>query len=163
MRIGETRYTSVGDAQVAYQVTDTGGPFDFVFMLGQDSAFVGTTERAAQRGDARWTGLLEAHDRSARRIPAEWRGRLVNTTGDGIHVGEVEVRENEDLGGIAVHIAARVQAHARPGEVLCSRTVKDLTAGSGIAFEDRGSFDLKGVPDTWQLFAVTEGAQSGWN
>jgi class 3 adenylate cyclase len=71
----------------------------------------------------------------------------------GLHTGEIEER-GEDLGGIAVHIAARVQALARPGEVLASRTVKDLVAGSGIGFTDRGIHRLKGVPDEWQLFAV---------
>jgi class 3 adenylate cyclase len=58
------------------------------------------------------------------------------------------------VGGIAVHIAARVQALAQPGEVLASRTVKDLVAGSGIVFTDRGTHRLKGLPDEWQLFAV---------
>ena len=71
----------------------------------------------------------------------------------GLHTGEVEVR-GEDVGGIAVHIAARVQAAAAPGEVLVSRTVTDLVVGSGIAFDDRGSHPLKGVPGEWQLFAV---------
>jgi len=60
----------------------------------------------------------------------------------------------EDIGGIAVHIAARVSAHAEPGEVLVSRTVKDLVAGSGIAFTDRGTHALRGVPETWELHAV---------
>jgi class 3 adenylate cyclase len=71
----------------------------------------------------------------------------------GLHTGEVEVR-GEDVGGIAVHIAARVQAAALPGEVLVSRTVTDLVVGSGIAFVDRGAQRLKGVPGEWQLFAV---------
>ncbi len=59
-----------------------------------------------------------------------------------------------DVGGIAVHIGARVAALARPGEVLVSRTVKDLVAGSGLAFVDRGSHSLKGVADEWQLYAL---------
>jgi class 3 adenylate cyclase len=71
----------------------------------------------------------------------------------GIHTGEVELEE-QDLGGIAVHIAARVSAQARTDEVLVSSTVKDLVVGSGIAFEDRGPHALKGVPGQWQLFAV---------
>ena len=71
----------------------------------------------------------------------------------GLQTGEVEVR-GEDVGGIAVHIAARVQAAAVPGEVLVSRTVTDLVVGSGIAFVDRGDHALKGVPGEWQLFAV---------
>ena len=72
----------------------------------------------------------------------------------GVHVGEIELRDDGDIGGIAVHIAARVQAKADAGELLCSRTVKDLTAGSGLVFEDRGTHELKGVPESWQLFAV---------
>jgi class 3 adenylate cyclase len=71
----------------------------------------------------------------------------------GLHTGEVEVR-GDDVGGIAVHIAARVQAAAEPGEVLVSRTVTDLVVGSGIEFADRGARTLKGVPGEWQLFAV---------
>ena len=71
----------------------------------------------------------------------------------GIHTGECEVM-GDDIGGIGVHIAARVSALAGPGEVLVSRTVKDLVAGSGIEFDDRGAHELKGVPDTWDLHAV---------
>ncbi len=71
----------------------------------------------------------------------------------GLHTGECEVM-GDDIGGIAVHIAARVSAHAEPRELLVSRTVKDLVAGSGIHFTDRGAHALKGVPDTWQLYAV---------
>jgi pimeloyl-ACP methyl ester carboxylesterase len=71
----------------------------------------------------------------------------------GLHTGECEVI-GDDIAGIAVHIAARVSAYAEPGEVLVSRTVKDLVAGSGIEFTDRGAHELKGVPDTWQLYAV---------
>jgi class 3 adenylate cyclase len=72
----------------------------------------------------------------------------------GLHTGECEVRGN-DLGGIAVHIAARVNALAGPGEIVVSSTVKDLVVGSGIEFEDRGYHALKGVPGTWNLFAVS--------
>ena len=70
-----------------------------------------------------------------------------------MHTGEVEVIGN-DIGGIAVHIAARVLAGAEPGELLVSGTVKDLVVGSGIAFEDRGEHDLRGVPGRWRLWAV---------
>jgi len=72
----------------------------------------------------------------------------------GLHTGEVELRGN-DIGGIAVHIGARVSALAGPGEVLVSRTVTDLVAGSGIEFEDRGEHRLKGIPEPWRLFAVS--------
>ena len=71
----------------------------------------------------------------------------------GLHSGEVEVMD-EDVGGIAVHIAARVGALAGAGEVLVSSTVKDLVAGSGIAFVDRGTRELKGISDEWRLFAA---------
>jgi len=71
----------------------------------------------------------------------------------GLHTGEVEAR-GEDVAGIAVHIAARVSELAVAGEVLVSRTVTDLVAGSGIEFEDRGDHQLKGIPGAWRLFAV---------
>jgi class 3 adenylate cyclase len=71
----------------------------------------------------------------------------------GLHTGECELL-GEDIGGIAVHIAARVLGRAGAGEILCSRTVKDLVAGSGFRFADRGTHRLKGIPDDWQLYAV---------
>jgi class 3 adenylate cyclase len=71
----------------------------------------------------------------------------------GLHTGECE-RMNAKVGGIAVHIGARVAAEARPGEVVVSSAVKDLVAGSGIAFRERGAAELKGVPGEWRLFAV---------
>ena len=72
----------------------------------------------------------------------------------GIHTGEVEVR-GADLGGLAVHIAARIAAFADDGEVLVSSTVKDLLAGSDVAFDDRGERELKGVPGTWRVYAAS--------
>jgi class 3 adenylate cyclase len=72
----------------------------------------------------------------------------------GLHTGEVELG-GDDIGGVAVHIAARVVSLASPGEVLVSRTVTDLVAGSGIEFTDRGEHELKGVPGVWRMFAVT--------
>ena len=71
----------------------------------------------------------------------------------GLHTGEVTER-NGDVAGLAVHIGARVSAAAAPGEVLVTRTVRDLVAGSGIAFDDRGPFALKGVEDAWELYAT---------
>jgi len=71
----------------------------------------------------------------------------------GLHTGEIELR-GEDIGGIAVHIASRLASLSEPGEVLVSSTVKDLVAGSGIVFEDRGTHALKGVPDEWRVFAA---------
>ena len=146
---------------------------------------VGSTARAATLGDRGWRSLLDAHDRAVREQLRLFRGREVNTTGDGflasfdgparaircagaigqvtgklgielrmgLHTGECEIR-GDDLGGLAVHIAARVGALATPGEVLVSGTVKDLVVGSGIAFADRGEHALKGVPGAWKLFAV---------
>ena len=79
----------------------------------------------------------------------------------GIHTGECELRDNR-IGGIAVHIAARIVGQAGPGEILVSRTVCDLVVGSGTGFEDRGSVELRGVPGTWQLMAVDRhGARAG--
>jgi class 3 adenylate cyclase len=73
----------------------------------------------------------------------------------GLHTGECEVMAGgADIGGIAVHIGARVATAAAPGEVLVSSTVKDLVAGSGLRFQDRGSRTLKGAPAKWRLFAV---------
>jgi class 3 adenylate cyclase len=71
----------------------------------------------------------------------------------GLHAGEVELL-GDDIAGIGAHIAARVMDHAGSGEVLVSRTIKDLVVGSGLQFEDRGSHTLKGVPEEWQLFSV---------
>ena len=71
----------------------------------------------------------------------------------GIHTGECELDGGKPR-GIAVHIGARVAGEAAPGEVLVSGTVKDLVAGSGIEFEDRGAHELKGVPGEWRLYAV---------
>jgi class 3 adenylate cyclase len=72
----------------------------------------------------------------------------------GVHTGEVE-RRATDILGIAVHLACRVCETAQPGEVLVSRTVVDLVAGSGTTFDDRGEHKLKGIPAAWRLFAVT--------
>ena len=146
---------------------------------------VGSTERAAALGDRRWRDLLESHHTLVRKELERFRGKEMDTAGDGflatfdgparaircacaigdavrqlgiqiraaLHTGECEVI-GEKLGGIAVHIGARVAAHAAPGEVLVSSTVKDLVAGSRIQFEDRGAHALKGVPGEWRLFAV---------
>ncbi|MBV8161912.1 MAG: adenylate/guanylate cyclase domain-containing protein [Acidimicrobiia bacterium] len=104
-------------------------------------------------------GLLALFDGPARAIRCAQAIRDgVRTLGvevrAGLHCGEVE-RRGPDVGGIAVHIGARISSIAKGGEVLVSRTVTDLVAGSGIAFEERGEHELKGVPGTWSLFAVT--------
>ncbi len=72
----------------------------------------------------------------------------------GVHTGEIELRDDDEIAGVAVHLAARIEQQARASEVLVSSTVKDLVAGSGIEFEDRGEHQLKGVPGTWRLFSV---------
>jgi class 3 adenylate cyclase len=73
----------------------------------------------------------------------------------GCHTGEIEVMGN-DVGGVAVHTGARVAALAGPSEVLVSSTVKDLVAGSGLVFEDRGEQRLKGAPEKWRLYALAD-------
>lgn len=104
-------------------------------------------------------GLLARFDGPARAIRAAQSvvigvRRLGIDVRIGLHTGECELI-GDDVGGIAVHIGARVAAEAAPGEVLVSSTVKDLVGGSGIIFADRGSRTLKGVPDEWRLFAVS--------
>ena len=146
---------------------------------------VDSTRRAAAMGDRDWHALLDAHDAVVRSQLARFRGREVNTSGDGflamfdgpqraircamairdavqalgievragLHTGECEVR-GDDIGGIAVHIGARVSALAGPNDVLVSSTLRDLVIGSGLKFEERGAQQLKGVPGEWRLFAV---------
>jgi class 3 adenylate cyclase len=75
----------------------------------------------------------------------------------GLHTGECE-RIGDDVGGIAVHIGARVTDIAQGGEVLVSSTVKDLVVGSGLSFSERGTHELRGVPGEWRLFALENGA-----
>jgi class 3 adenylate cyclase len=107
-----------------------------------------------QTGD----GFLSAFDSPTRAIQcAAAICRVMPTIGlrvrVGVHSGECEVI-GDDLGGIAVHIGARISAAAGPNEVLVSQTVKDAATGSGISFDERGAHDLKGVPGQWQLYAV---------
>ena len=103
-------------------------------------------------------GILATFDGPARAIRCAWgiRDTLKRVGLDvrsGLHTGEVTQR-NGDVAGIAVHIGARVSEIAGPGEVLVTRTVRDLVAGSGIAFDDRGEFPLKGVAERWELYAT---------
>jgi class 3 adenylate cyclase len=104
-------------------------------------------------------GFLATFDGPARAIRcaasvAEAMGSLGIEVRAGLHTGELEVMDG-DLGGLAVHIAARVLDRASPSEVLVSGTVKDLVVGSGIDFQDRGQHELRGVPGEWRLFAVS--------
>jgi class 3 adenylate cyclase len=96
-------------------------------------------------GPARGIRCAQAINAGARRLGIRVRA--------GLHTGELE-RRGSDVGGIAVHIGSRVAARAEPDEVLVSSTVRDLVAGSGIEFDERGEHDLKGVPDRWRLFAA---------
>jgi class 3 adenylate cyclase len=103
-------------------------------------------------------GFVASFDGPARAIRcaraiAQAAGKLGIELRIGLHTGECEVR-GDDLGGLAVHIAARVGTLAGPGEIFVSGTVKDLVVGSGIDFIDRGDHELKGVPGSWKLFAV---------
>lgn len=105
-------------------------------------------------------GVLATFDGPARAIRCasalrETAGTLGLQLRQGIHVGEIEQR-GSDVGGVAVNLAARVQAAAGPGEVIVSRVVADLVVGSGIEFEDRGEHPLKGIPGQWQLLAVAD-------
>jgi len=112
---------------------------------GREVKTLGDGFLAAFDGPARAVRCAEAIVAAVRSLGLEVRA--------GLHTGECEVM-GDDLGGLAVHLAARVAAQAGPGEVLVSSTVKDLVAGSGLRFEDHGTRRLKGIPDEWRLFAV---------
>jgi class 3 adenylate cyclase len=148
---------------------------------------VGATARAADLGDSAWRDLLTRHHEVIRREITRYRGREVDTAGDGlfatfdgparaircadairsglrdlqldvrvgVHTGECEL-VGEKPAGIAVHTGARIAAAAAAGEILVSSTVRDLVAGSGISFEDRGMHALKGVPEEWRLYTVSD-------
>jgi class 3 adenylate cyclase len=146
---------------------------------------VDATRKATELGDRRWRDLLDAHHGLVREQLVRFRGREIDTAGDGflatfdgparavraacaltesvgtlglevragLHTGECEMM-GPKLGGIAVHIGARIAALAKGREVLVSSTVRDLVAGSGLRFEDRGVHALKGVSGEWHVFAV---------
>jgi class 3 adenylate cyclase/pimeloyl-ACP methyl ester carboxylesterase len=147
---------------------------------------VDSTAKAVEIGDRAWRELLTRHNERVRRQLVRFRGREVDSAGDGffasgfdgparaircacaivdsvrelgldvragLHTGECELVDGK-IAGIAVNIGARVAGQAAPGEVLVSSTVKDLVAGSGLGFRDRGSHELKGIPGEWRLYAV---------
>jgi class 3 adenylate cyclase len=146
---------------------------------------VDATARAAQLGDRAWGRLLEDHHEVVRSQLQQFRGREMDTAGDGffatfdgparaircacairerlteldvqiragLHTGECELVDGK-ASGIAVHTGARVASRADPGQILVSSTVKDLVAGSGLTFDDRGTHELKGVPGDWHLYSV---------
>ncbi|MFY9588933.1 MAG: alpha/beta fold hydrolase [Actinomycetota bacterium] len=132
-------------------------------MLGEHDR-IATTQIERHHGrvvNRMGDGLLATFDGPGRAIRcAHALGRALEPSGikirAGLHTGEIELREGDDIGGIAVHIASRVMHEAGSGEVVCSRTVKDLVAGSEFTFDDRGLCTLKGVPDEWQLYAVKQ-------
>jgi class 3 adenylate cyclase len=196
-----SKYVELPGADTLYWVGDTTRMLDEIeeFLTGVRGGsgtervlatvlftdIVGSTQRAAALGDRGWRDLLDNHDQAVRRQLERFRGREIDTAGDGffatldgpghaiecalairdnlkaididvragIHTGEIEVR-GDRLAGLTVNIGARVSALAGTGEVLVSSTVKDIMAGSGIVFADRGEHKLKGVPGRWHLFAV---------
>ena len=161
--------------------------FDRVLATVLFTDLVASTETAAALGDAAWRDLLTEHHLLVRGLLARFRGREMDTAGDGffatfdgparavrcaeaivdavsqlgihvragVHTGEVQEIDTK-AGGIAVAIGARIAARAGTSEILVSSTVKDLTAGSGITFEDAGEHELTGVPDRWHLYRVVE-------
>jgi class 3 adenylate cyclase/pimeloyl-ACP methyl ester carboxylesterase len=165
---------------------EEGAEPDRVLLTVLFTDLVGATELAAKLGDSAWRDLLMRHHGVIRREITRYRGREVDTAGDGlfatfdgparaircadairgglrdlqldvrvgVHTGECELVGDKPA-GIAVHAGARIAAAAKGGEILVSSTVKDLVAGSGISFDDRGTHTLKGVPDEWRLYAVT--------
>jgi class 3 adenylate cyclase len=173
-------------------VWDSGGwdehDLDRVLATVMFTDIVGSSERAVELGDRAWRELLGRHHELVRRQLARFRGKEVDTAGDGflasfdgparaircaeaivegvhalglevragLHTGECELLDGK-VAGVAVHTGARVAAQAEPGEVLVSSTVKDLVAGSGLRFQDRGQHELKGLPGEWRLFAVEHG------
>jgi dihydrofolate reductase len=81
--------------------------------------------------------------------------------GDIMHTGEIELRADDDVGGIGVHIAARALAHANDRQVVVTRTVRDLATGTDLAFAPLGAVGLRGIPGEWELFAVSAGGDAG--
>ena len=160
-------------------------PPDTVLATILFTDIVRSTETASELGDRAWAELVERHHALVRGHLDRFRGRELDTAGDGffatfdgpvraircaeaitqavpdlglqvragLHTGECELVDGK-VAGIAVNIGARVASHAGAGEVLVSQTVKDLVAGSGLEFDDRGATELKGVPGEWRLYAV---------
>jgi class 3 adenylate cyclase len=167
------------------QLREEEASFDRVLATVLFTDIVGSTEKAVELGDRRWRELVERHHTTVRALLARYRGKEMDTAGDGffasfdgparavrcalaivealrpleleiragLHTGEVETIGGK-VGGVAANIGARVAAKAQPSEVLVSQTVKDLVAGSGITFEERGLHELKGVPEEWRLYAA---------
>ena len=195
---GEDHYPFAGDTnalitEIEEFLTGTHAGFDDDRVLATIlfTDIVASTERAVAAGDRQWRDLLAQHHAAVRRELVRFRGREIDTAGDGflaafdgparavrcgariveavrplglevragVHTGECQVL-GDKLSGIALHVGARVAGLARPGEVLVSNTVRDLVAGSGLAFDPRGVRTLKGVPGDWALFALAGDAAS---
>jgi class 3 adenylate cyclase len=204
-RIPGATYLELSGAEHAYWAGNTGEVLDEVeaFFTGTRKRvssdrvlatvlftdIVGSTERAGELGDRAWRELLDRHHAVVRAQIQRFRGREIDTAGDGffvtfdgparaircalaitrelraagieiragIHTGELEI-QGDSFAGIGVHIGARIGALASGGQVLVSRTVVDLVAGSGITFEDAGTHALKGVSGEWQVFAIARDA-----
>jgi class 3 adenylate cyclase len=137
--LGDRRWRDLLDAH------DAATRRQLVAFRGQEVKTTGDGFLATFDGPARAIRCARAIREAAAELHLEVRV--------GLHTGEIEVR-GDDIGGVAVHIGQRVSALAQPSEIVVSSTVKDLVAGSGIEFENLGEHELRGVPDTWRLFAV---------
>ena len=169
----------------AYEVKEEEAELESVLATVLFTDIVDSTARQAELGDRRWASLLQQHHAVVRGCLARYRGRELDTAGDGffaafdgpargircaraivegvrglglqvragLHTGECRTIDGK-VGGLAVSIGARVTSLAGPSEILVSQTVRDLVAGSGLAFADRGEQELKGVPGSWRVYAV---------
>jgi class 3 adenylate cyclase len=173
-----------GVAELITGIDEEERSFDRVLATVLFSDIVASTDSVVTLGDDRWRELVERHHTVVRGLLARYRGREVDTAGDGffatfdgparavrcsqaiteavrdlglevrigVHTGEIETI-NGKVGGISVHIGARIGALARPSQTLVSSTVKDLTLGSGLVFADAGEHELKGVPESRRLYS----------
>ncbi len=171
--------------QFIREVRDEEAELESILATVLFTDIVDSTMRQAELGDVRWQGLISEHHRLIRGCLARYRGRELDTAGDGffaafdgpvraircakaigeaiaplgielragLHTGECRDIDGK-VGGLAVAIGARVTGLAGPSEILVSQTVRDLVAGSGLEFVDRGEHELKGVPGMWKVYAV---------
>jgi class 3 adenylate cyclase len=172
-------------ARFVREVRDEEAAFESILATVLFTDIVGSTARQAELGDVRWHELISEHHHRIRGCLARYRGRELDTAGDGffaafdgpvraircaraiqeavallglelrsgLHTGECRTIDGK-IGGLAVSIGARVTSLAGPSDVLVSQTVRDLVAGSGLAFSERGEHELKGVPGSWRVYAV---------